>query len=70
MIAILVAVRPGRGNFSGISRIEGRDRATSADLSAQWNFEDGVLSKAYADRVKMARRKSAVSESSGIINAG
>jgi hypothetical protein len=70
MIFILVAAGPGRGNFSGISRIEERDRATSADLSAQGNFEDGLLSKAYVDCVKTVRRKSVGSGSSGIVNKG
>jgi hypothetical protein len=45
-----------------------RDRATSANLSARRNFEDGLLSKAYVDCVKTVRQKSAIAGSSGIIN--
>lgn len=47
-----------------------RNRATSADLSAERNFEDGLLSKAYADRANMAGRKSDAAGSGGIINEG
>jgi hypothetical protein len=70
MIFILIAVDPGRGNFSGRSGIEDRERnrAASDDLSAERNFEDGLLSKAYADVANMGGRKSDAAGSSGIIN--
>src|SRR5690348_16654651 len=63
---------PGRGNslaFRG-SRTGECDRAISADLSAERNFEDGLLSKAYAHCVNMVRRKSAFAGSSGILKEG
>jgi hypothetical protein len=70
MIFILVAVVPAEAislAFQG-PRAGERDRANSADLSAQRNFEDGLLSKAYVDCVKTVRQKSAIAGSSGIIN--
>jgi len=70
MIFILIAVDPGRGNFSGRSGIKDRERnrAASDDLSAERNFEDGLLSKAYADGANMGAGKSDAAGSSVIIN--
>jgi hypothetical protein len=72
MISTLIAVGSGTGNSVAFqeSRTGERDRTTSADLSAQRNFEGGLLSKAYADRANMGRRNSAVAGSRGIINSG